>query len=87
MLECRAQVESVASSLVPGQAFAWLGVDDDFASDGAEGCCCKVEGSIEVLPRRNAGIDGGLAEAVERELGLLEECVPHVSGKIRVHSC
>ena len=51
-------------------------MNEDAASDGAEGGGVEVEGAIEVFPIGKEGSDGGLAEKVEGELGLREEFVP-----------
>ena len=51
-------------------------MNEDAASDGAEGGGVKVEGAIEVFLSGKEGSDGGLAEKVEGKFGLREEFVP-----------
>ena len=51
-------------------------MNEDAASDGAEGGGVEVEGAIEVFPSGKEGSDGGLAEKVEGEFSLREEFVP-----------
>jgi hypothetical protein len=50
VLEGWANVVTVAATEVPGFACARLIVDDDWASEGAEGCGIEVERAVEVFP-------------------------------------
>ena len=75
-----ADVEGVAGAEGPGGLGGGLVVDEDAAADGDEGGGVKVEGSVEVLPCGREGGDGGLAEEVERELGLRGDLFPQVVG-------
>ena len=70
MLQGGADVEAVTGAEGPGESGGGLGVDEDVAADGAEGGGVEVEGAIELLPCGREGVDIGLAEEFERELGL-----------------
>ena len=51
-------------------------MDEDAATEGANGSSIIVEGAVEVFPGRLRRVDGGLTEEVKRELGLGQEFVP-----------
>ena len=74
-------VESVMSLVGPGMSCVAFVVDDDGATDGAEGCCIEVEGDIGVFPSGHGGVDGELAEKVESEFSFWEDLVPKVVGE------
>ena len=65
VLQGGADVEAVAGAEGPGDASGWLVMNEDAASDGAEGGGVEVEGAIEVFPCRCEGGDGGLEEEVD----------------------
>ena len=75
VLQGGADIEAVAGAEGPGGAGGWLVVDEYVASDGSEGDGVKVERAIEVFPSGSEGIDGGLADKVEVELGLRKDIV------------
>ena len=71
-----ADVEAVAAAEIPSGACGWFVVDEDAATEGADGGGIIVEGAVEVCPGRLRRVDGGLTEEVKRELGLGQELVP-----------
>ena len=57
-------------------------MDDDWASKRNNGSGVIVEGAIEVLPRGDGRVEGGLAKKVESDFCLVQEKVPEVIGEI-----
>ena len=76
VLEGGADGETSAAAVVPCLAGTRLGVDDIRAAERGDGYGVEVEGAVEVLTRGYDGGNVGLAEEVERQLGLGEELVP-----------
>ena len=71
VFESWADVEPVAATKGPGQAFVGFVVDDDRAAGGADGGGVKVEGCIVVrLPSGDCWGGVGLSKEVESEFGL-----------------
>jgi len=65
-----ADVEAVAAAEIRSGARGWLVVDEDAATEGANGSSIIVEGAVEVFPGRLRRVNGVLTEEVKRELGL-----------------
>ena len=56
-------------------------------AEGSERGCIVVEWARIELPRRHTWVDGGVAEEVERHLGLRDEKIPQVLGKVGIGTC
>ena len=73
--------ESILAAEIPGVVMDRFLVDDNWASQINEGGGVVVEGTVEVLPGRNFGVEGGLAKQVEQQLSLWKEMAAQVSGE------
>ena len=82
VLEGGANGEASAAVVVPSFAGTHLGVNDDRTTDRGDVRGVEVEGAVEVLSGGHGGGDGGLAEEVERELGLGKELVHRNVGNV-----
>ena len=87
MLEGGADGEASAAAVFPCFAGARLGVYDDRAVERGDRRGVEVEGAVEVLPGRHGRGDGGLADEVERGLGLEKELVPQEFREYGGHTC
>ena len=64
VLEGGPHVETIAATEGPGLERAGLVVDDNRASDGANGSVVKVEGAVVVFPGGHVGDEGGSSKEI-----------------------
>ena len=70
MVECGANVESLAAAEFPRPPHSWLVVDYDRVAQGAHGSCIEVKRAVVVFPGRNGRGNVGLVKEVQREFCL-----------------
>ena len=87
VIERRSSTKTMFSAEIPRFPAAWLFVNDDRDAKRAKGRGVVVEWTaMQIFPRALAWIHSGLAQEVEGELGLLEEFIPQVFGKVGCNS-
>ena len=65
VVECGADVESLAAAEVPRPTCSWLVMDYDRAAHGAHGGGIEVKRAVVVFPGRNGRCNVGLAKEVQ----------------------
>ena len=67
---------------VPGVLRARFVVRNNLLVEGTKGCCVAVKGSVEILRRRDAWVERGLAEEVEVHDSLRDEEIPQEAWEV-----
>ena len=88
MVERSTIPKTILYSVIPLFASAWLVVNDDRDSKGAQWCGIIIEGSdMQVFPCGFSGIHLGLAHEIESELSLLPNLVPQTFRELCTCAC
>ena len=81
VVECRADVKTLAAAEVPRPTCSWLVMYYDRSAHGSHGGGVEVKRAVVVFPGRDGRFNVGLAKEVQGEFCLGQQAVPQEVGK------